>query len=244
MGDGWDESARGWIEGLGEHGDWARRYVLDPAMLRRVDAGHYRSALDVGCGEGRFCRTLNKRGIRATGVDPTQALLREARRRDPQGDYIECGAESLPFADSVFDLVVSYLSLIDIQAYEAAIREMARVLKADGTLLIANLAAHASANPDGGWLKDYAGKKVTYRIDDYLTEHWKWAAWGNIRIKNWHRPLSAYVRVLLSVGLSLVFFDEPPAVGADAASTDEHRRVPLFVVTEWRKASVPPESKI
>jgi hypothetical protein len=36
---------------MGERGDWSREYVLDAAMLARIEGRTYRSALDVGCGE-------------------------------------------------------------------------------------------------------------------------------------------------------------------------------------------------
>src|SRR5690349_14808940 len=110
----WNESAEAWIKDQGEHGDFSRRFVLDAVMLRRVANGDFKTALDVGCGEGRFCRMLREGGIAVTGIDPTDRLLREARERDPTGDYREGRAEALAFADASFDLVVSYLTLIDI----------------------------------------------------------------------------------------------------------------------------------
>lgn len=97
-----------------QQGDWARQHVLDPVMLGRLTHRAYRSALEVGCGEGRFCRMLKASGITAIGIDPTSALVEEARRRDAAGDYGLGNAESLPFEAGSFDLVVSYLTLIDI----------------------------------------------------------------------------------------------------------------------------------
>src|SRR3954464_2019079 len=61
-----------------------------------------------------FCRMLKASGITAIGIDPTRALVEEARRRDAAGDYGLGNAESLPFEAGSFDLVVSYLTLIDI----------------------------------------------------------------------------------------------------------------------------------
>jgi ubiquinone/menaquinone biosynthesis C-methylase UbiE len=59
--------------------------------------------------------------------------------RDPGGDYQLARAEALPFPNASFDLVVSYLTLIDIANFRLALMEMARVLMPAGTLLIANL---------------------------------------------------------------------------------------------------------
>src|SRR5689334_20980747 len=145
MDNGWENSAEAWINSMGERGergDWGRQHVLDPVMLSRVSAGRFTNALDVGCGEGRFCRMLKAAGVAATGIDPTPALLETAQRRDPDGDYRSGRAEQLEFPDSNFDLVVSYITLVDIPDFRAAIREMARVLRPGGSLLIANLTGY------------------------------------------------------------------------------------------------------
>jgi ubiquinone/menaquinone biosynthesis C-methylase UbiE len=97
---------------MGERGDWGREHVLDPIMLKRALARRFERALDVGCGEGRFCRMLRANGIPVVGIDPTEELLAAARRRDARGEYQIARAESLPFPDASFDLVVSYVTLL------------------------------------------------------------------------------------------------------------------------------------
>lgn len=235
MSNGWDESAAAWIADTGDEGDFGRRYVLDAPMLERVTGRGFATALDVGCGEGRFCRMLRDRGITATGIDPTEALLGAAQARDPDGDYRLGRAEALDFADASFDLVVSYLTLIDIPDIDAAIPEIARVLKPGGTLLIANLASFNTAGQPAGWQvgPDGQGRFV---IDHYMTERADWVQWRGIRIHNWHRPLSRYMTLFLGQGLELRSFLEPmPSNDADPAARERHRRVPYFVLMEWRK---------
>ena len=235
MSDGWDESAQAWIASMGERGDWSREHVLDAAMLARVEARKSRSALDVGCGEGRFCRLLQQRGIATIGVDPTAALLEEARKRDPAGRYVLGRAEALEFADGCFDLVVSYLSLIDIADFRSGIREMARVLQPGGTLLIANLTSFTTACAAQGWVRDATGRRLHYPVDRYLDEFAEWVSWAGIRLQNWHRPLGAYMSAFLDAGLRLRFFAEPEPVSGDAERVARYRRVPWFVVMEWAK---------
>jgi ubiquinone/menaquinone biosynthesis C-methylase UbiE len=53
---------------------------------------------------------MQEAGIKTVGIDPTEKLLRQARRRDPNGDYRLGRAEALEFPDHSFDLVVSYLT--------------------------------------------------------------------------------------------------------------------------------------
>ncbi len=234
----WDRSAEAWIAAQGEMGDFTRQYVLDPVMLPRIRAGSFRNALDVGCGEGRFCRALAAEGIKATGLDPTGRLLDEARCRDPQGDYQAGVAEAMPFEDGAFDLVVSYLSLIDIPDFRAAIAEMARVLTPGGTLMVAHITGMRSALMDQGWVRDEDGTRLHYPVDRYLEERSTQVdltGSGDVQVLNWHRPLSAYMTAFLAQGLQLTHFDHPPAVGGPAKNVESYTRVPWIVLMEWRK---------
>ena len=98
----WDASAEAWIESLKAGGDFSRVAVLD-----------------VGCGEGRFCRMMAEIVPQVVGLDPTVRLLSEARKLGG-AQYAQGRAEDMPFEDGDFDLVVSYLSLIDIPDSAAA----------------------------------------------------------------------------------------------------------------------------
>jgi hypothetical protein len=62
--DGWAASAAAWIVEQGQDGDYGRRFVLDAPMKERIEGRGFRNALDVGCGEGRFCRIMQRAGIR------------------------------------------------------------------------------------------------------------------------------------------------------------------------------------
>jgi SAM-dependent methyltransferase len=234
MTNGWEESASAWIADIGTDGDFGRQFVLDTPMIGRVRDRGFRKALDVGCGEGRFCRMLGALGIKPVGIDPTEALVRHARQQDPEGDYRIGRAEALDFPDRSHDLVISYLTLIDIPDIRTAIAEMCRVLEPGGTLLIANLTSFNTAGQPDGWVQDADGNP-RFSIDHYMEERAEWVQWRGIRIHNWHRPLSTYMSLLLDQGLQLRHFSEPMPVGADPAKAEWHRRVPYFLIMEWQK---------
>lgn len=232
---GWDASAQAWIDVIGDDGDWGRRHVLDAPMLARATGIGARNAIDIGCGEGRFCRMLQAHGIATTGIDPTAALIERARQLDPRGDYRIERAEALGASDASYDLAVAYLSLIDIPGLPAALAEMHRVLRPGGTLLIANLQSFNTASVHLGWTREPDGSR-RFCIDRYFEERPLLTAWRGIRIENWHRPMQAYIGGLLAAGFALRHFAEPEPYGADDDKAERYRRVPNFLVMEWTKA--------
>jgi SAM-dependent methyltransferase len=237
MGDeGWNRSAKAWITDMGETGDYGRQWVLDTPMVERLRGLGGGRALDVGCGEGRFCRILRREGFEPVGVDPTLELLAAARARDPEGVYVEGRAEALDFADESFDLVVSCLSLIDIAPADLAIAEMVRVLKPGGTLLIANLTSFSTARVQVGWRGRLLGGRIGVVIDRYLETRAEWQRWRGIEILNWHRPLKDYMQWLLGQGLVLTHFDEPEPTGGPPERAARYRRAPWYLIMEWRKS--------
>jgi SAM-dependent methyltransferase len=186
-----------------------------------------------------MCRFLAGRGARTVGLDPTENLLIEAQRLHPEGTYVQAGAEEMPFADASFDLVVSYLTLIDIPDFRGAIAEMARVLRPGGRLVVANLQSFVTTR-DGAWYRDADGNKLHVAVNDYFDERALRLSWWGLTIYNWHRPFEAYLQAFLGTGLVLTEFREPrptlEAVAAVPAMMDEYK-VPLFYVMAWRKSA-------
>lgn len=74
-----------------------------PQILREHVVGN--RALDFGCGAGRSTRFLRDLGFDVTGIDVSEAMLREASSRDPEGRYVlvHDGLEGL--SDQTYDLV-------------------------------------------------------------------------------------------------------------------------------------------
>ncbi|MEM8774588.1 MAG: methyltransferase domain-containing protein [Pseudomonadota bacterium] len=228
----WDRSAGAWLQQVGDEGDFSRKHVLDAPMLERVRASGAKRVLDVGCGEGRFCRMMTDLGLKATGIDPTKQLL-EVAKAQGGSEYYNSSAEELPFWDGDFDLVVFYLSLIDIDGLSAAIREASRVLKTDGRILVANLSPWITASQGAheSWQRQVDGS-VKMHMARYLESHSYRATWNGIDITNWHRSLSVYMNAFLSCGFRLTYFDEPKAVNDTGKNYDQ---APYLYIMEWQK---------
>jgi ubiquinone/menaquinone biosynthesis C-methylase UbiE len=154
----WQHSADAYIA-FQDAGDPNRTLLLDPIMLDLCGDVRGQRALDLGCGEGRFCRMLAERGATVTGIDPIAAMTSAARARgDASHHYVRTGAEALPFADASFDLAISYITLVDIFDYASAIREAARVLRPGGRFVVANLNFVTASQ---GWLRDADGNRLS-----------------------------------------------------------------------------------
>lgn len=233
-GNGWEDSTKAWVKQVDEK-DVNRKLVLDKVVLPLCSGSA--KGIDVGCGEGRFTRMLKGQGVDAVGLDYTTGLIETAKARDPKGHYIRANAEQIPFKDNLFDLVVSYLVLIDVIDFRKAISEMVRILQPGGKLVVANLSSFITTSANG-WLKDENGAKICFPVDHYLEERGDIVSWADITILNYHRPLEAYMKSYLDNGLRLEFFSEPGPT-KEESQTDpllaDLRRMPYCNVMVWRK---------
>lgn len=107
-------------------------------LVRHAGVRASQRVLDVACGTGVVAVTAARRGARLTGLDFTPELLERARENARIAnltiDWREGDAESLPFEDAAFDVVLSQFGHMFAPRPEVALGEMLRVLKPGGTI--------------------------------------------------------------------------------------------------------------
>ena len=230
--DRWQASADAWIEHV-DTGDDLRESTLDPIMIRHVIAAHPARLVDLGCGEGRFCRMLRKRGYSPLGLEITPKLVAAAKKRDSTGDYARASALAIPLANGSIDVVVTYIVLIDIEQHDIVAREVTRILKPGGKWIDAHVCPFRTAS-DTPWIRGSKGERLHVPVEQYARERPIRAAWKGIDVVNYHRSLSGYWAPFLDARLRLVAFEEPTP-SPELALHDGDLRVPLGMVSVWEK---------
>src|SRR5262249_49970285 len=107
------ERARAYAE-LEFPGTYALAFRDLPALFREHVRGT--RALDFGCGTGRSTRFLVRQGFAATGVDISEAMLEQARRIDPGGDYRLGTSGGLGIPEIRFHLILAAFTFDNIPA--------------------------------------------------------------------------------------------------------------------------------
>ena len=104
--------------------------LVDGARLDRNSR-----VLDVGCGTGNYAAVLSERvGCRLSGIEPSAQMRVRAALAAPWESLVAGSAESLPFPDASFDLVLTTDVIHHVGDREAYFGEAARVLRPGGQI--------------------------------------------------------------------------------------------------------------
>lgn len=113
-----------------------RRHIIRGFLTQYLGPRGSLDILDVGCGTGRNLDLLGQFG-RAVGVEPDGPGLEQCRARGLGPDVVVAGtATAIPFPDSSFDLVTSFDVLEHLDDDGAGLREIRRVLRPAGHLML------------------------------------------------------------------------------------------------------------
>jgi SAM-dependent methyltransferase len=88
--------------------------------------------LDVGTGTGNVLAAARNAGVSAVGVDPSVAMLAQAKQADPGSLVAAADTINFPFRDAGFDAVTANFALAFFRKLDTALFEILRVLKQGG----------------------------------------------------------------------------------------------------------------
>lgn len=251
----WEAIAEGWAERVRTGTDASRVYILDGAHLAIVGDVAGLRVLDAGCGEGRFARMLAERRAKVTGVDLSKRMIEIALKeeeRAPLGITYQADdmADLSRFPDESFDLVIAYLSVVDVEDYRAAISEAARVLAPSGRYVF-SLVHPCFSPPVFGWEPRKPGAvpirdedKLFRKVDRYFPEAVvRFRMWPTAPAEttNYHRPLSHYAAACKAAGLLIRDIVEPTPDPEEAERNDwlkSEFRAPTFIIFECVKGKL------
>ena len=103
-----------------------------------IDLGGITSAsrvLDVGCGPGNLSESLAKHAASVDGIDFSENMIQQAKRRRSGATFRVANAEALPFEDEEFDVAICCYTSHHFARPEAVYNELKRVLKVGGRVV-------------------------------------------------------------------------------------------------------------
>lgn len=125
----WSRCAPGYEEGFA---NLTREAVDELLAAANIRPGH--RVLDIGTGTGVVAKVAGERGAVVQGIDFSEPMVEEARRRVPGAKFQLGSAESLSFHDGAFDAVVANGVLHHLAQPDRALAEACRVLAPSGRI--------------------------------------------------------------------------------------------------------------
>ncbi|MEU0464323.1 methyltransferase domain-containing protein [Amycolatopsis sp. NPDC006131] len=185
-----------------------------PACLGLLgDVGGLR-VLDAACGPGLYAEELVARGAAVVGVDISPQMVELSRRRVPAGEFrVHDLAEPLDWLpDASVDRVLFALAVEYVDDRVALLRELRRVLRPDGALVLSR------QHPFGDWLR-HGGNYFEPRV---VEEVWS-RGW---RVRYWLSPLEQTCEELRAAGFLVERLLEPrPSPAAEALDAERFERL-------------------
>ena len=190
--------------------------VEQPALRALLPPLTGATVLDMGCGAGDLSAYCAGQGAaQVTAADISEKMLALARETNahPNIAYQRTAIEDLAFAPASFDSVVSSFAVHYVQDYAALAANVARWLRPGGVFVYSTEHPILTARKAGDqrWVRDDAGKKLYWPVDDYQDEGERRVHWFVDGVAKYHRTMAALVNGLVAAGLTVTQLVEPSA---------------------------------
>jgi len=121
----------------------AGRYFMSRKIQTITKLGNLKGnekMIEIGCANGPYTFQFSSKGFSMTGLDLSEKNIKEAKKRNillKKGcEFFVGDAHNLPFKDETFDVVVSISAIRYVPNPEKAIKEMYRIVKKGGTVIV------------------------------------------------------------------------------------------------------------
>lgn len=254
----WDEASESWADFVREGKDYYRGEMNNPATFGIVGNVRCKHVLDLSCGEGYNTRILAKRGARVVGVDFSEKMIELARqweRKEKLGItyWVSDATDLKELKSRRFDVVTCLMALMDIERYEDAISEVARVLKKKGRFVFSithpcfDFDGKTSGEPIAEWkyeegTENTAEKKALHlEVKNYFGVAKCEISWDMKRLvkpfktTSFHRTLTDYFQALHKHGFLVTRLVEPKPTSRGATkhpSLRKHMKIPHSIIIE------------
>jgi ubiquinone/menaquinone biosynthesis C-methylase UbiE len=246
----WDNATTSWVDFVREGKDYFRNEMNGPATFRIIGKVKNKTVLDLSCGEGYNTRMLARKGARVVGVDFSREMIRQARqleKRDRLGItyYVSDAADLKELKSKLFDVVTCIMALMDIERYEDAISEVARVLKKSGRFVFSithpcfEYGDTIEGEAIGKWKdEEKAGHLEINRYFGIVKSEVPWNMKRLVKpfkTTSFHRTLTDYFEALHRNGfvVARLFEPRPTARGvAKYPALRKHMRIPHSIIIE------------
>ncbi|MDR3710256.1 MAG: class I SAM-dependent methyltransferase [Capsulimonadaceae bacterium] len=213
-----------------------------PAMRSLLPGVHGKTVLDLGCGDGQFCRTLIECGAAAVvGVEISERMLELARSHDNANVTFEhCAIEDFVANDESFDLITSSLAFHYIRDLDKVIVKIAKWLRSGGHLVFSmeHPVCTAAQGIQPGWQTNAGGDREHWILDRYHDEGVRRSHWFVDDVIKYHRTMASVLNMVIESGLSVDRVLEPHAIESaerERPSLLDERRRPPFLLVRARK---------
>lgn len=254
----WDEASKPWADFVRMGKDYYREEMNNPATLRMIGNVKDKQLLDLSCGEGYNTRILAKKGARVVGVDFSKEMIKLARqreRRDRLGIryYVSDAADLKELEGECFDIVTCFMALMDIERYEDAISQVARVLRKNGRFVfsVTHPCFEYGDTVDGEPIAEWKYEEGTGNSADRKTGHLEVrryfgiikceVSWDMKRLvkrfqtTSFHRTLTDYFQALHKSGFVVTRLVEPKPTSkgvSEYPSLRKHTLIPHSIIIE------------
>lgn len=242
------EPVASWYDGwVGERGSRYHQATAIPAVLDLLRPGRGEEILDLGAGQGVLAPYIAAHGARYTGIDASPRLIEIARRRHGRsGRFLVGDTRDLSASPDLrrqgHDAAVFMLSIQDMDPLEPIFASLDWALR-NASRVVLLMTHPAFRQPrHAGWGFDPARKLTYRRVDAYLGEMAvPMKSIGDARTVAFHRPISAYVNGLASVGFAVDAMVEIPDLPPEQrprgrrAATLADEEIPLFLGIRARR---------